>query len=65
VRIVFLLPGVVAAILAIVFGFTSMKQIKRSGEKGRGLAITGVVLGFLGIFIVGLVFIVDIAAVNQ
>jgi len=62
--IVFLLPGLVAAILAIVFGFVSMNQIKRSGENGRGLATAGVVLGFLGI-LGGLLVVVGVAAVNN
>jgi len=61
----FVLPGLIAAILAIVFGLASMKQIKRSGEKGHGLAITGVILGFLGIIIMGLVVVVDVVAANN
>ncbi|HEX7992895.1 MAG TPA: DUF4190 domain-containing protein [Streptosporangiaceae bacterium] len=49
--IIFLLPGLLAAILAIVLGFVSIKQISRSGEAGRGIAITGIVLGFLAIVV--------------
>jgi hypothetical protein len=63
--IIFLLPGLLAAILAIVLGFVSMKQISRSGESGRGLAIAGVVLGFLGILIVGILVAVGVASVNS
>lgn len=63
--IIFLLPGLLAAILAIVFGFVSMKQMRRSGEAGRGLAITGVILGFLGILIVGILVAVGVASVNS
>jgi len=62
---IFVLPGLVAAILAIVFGFVSMNQIRRSGERGRGLAIAGVVLGFLAIIIAGLLVVVGVAAKNQ
>jgi Domain of unknown function (DUF4190) len=62
---IFVLPGLVAAILAIVFGFVSMNQIKRSGERGRGLATVGVVLGFLAIIIAGLLVVVGVAAKNQ
>jgi len=62
---IFVLPGLVAAILAIVFGFVSMNQIKRSGERGRGLATAGVVLGFLAIIIAGLLVVVGVAAKNQ
>ena len=41
-----------------------MKQVSRSGESGRGLAISGVVLGFLGIVVVGILIIVGYASVN-
>ncbi len=64
--IIFLLPGLLAAILAVVLGFVSIKQISRSGEAGRGLAITGVILGFVGILVVGiLVVVVGVASVNS
>ena len=42
--------------LGIVFGHVSLSQIKRSGEDGRGLAIAGLVLGYL--FTVGAVLLV-------
>ena len=35
------------AVLAIIFGFVALSQIKKSGAKGRGMAIAGVVLGFV------------------
>jgi hypothetical protein len=63
--IIFLVPGLLAAILAIVLGFVSMKQISRSGEAGKGLAITGVILGFLGILVVGILVAVGVASVNS
>ena len=63
--IIFLLPGLLAAILAIVFGFVSMNQMRRSGEAGRGLAIAGVILGFLGILVVGILVAVGVASVNS
>jgi Domain of unknown function (DUF4190) len=37
------------SILAVVFGFIALSQIKKSGQGGKGLAIAGLVLGFLGI----------------
>ena len=61
---IFLVPGLLAAILAIVLGFVAAKQVSRSGESGRGLAISGVVLGFLGIVVVGILIIVGYASVN-
>jgi hypothetical protein len=61
---IFLVPGLLAAILAIVLGFVAVKQVSRSGESGRGLAISGVVLGFLGIVVVGILLIVGYASVS-
>lgn len=62
---ILLLPGLLAAILAIVLGFVSMKQMRRSGEAGRGMAITGVILGFLGILIVAILAAVGVAVNSQ
>jgi hypothetical protein len=62
---IFLLPGLLAAILAIVLGFVATKQVSSSGESGRGLAVTGVVLGFLGILVVGLLIIVTYSSVTS
>ena len=33
--------------LGILFGHLSLSQIKRSGEEGRGLAIAGLVIGYV------------------
>ena len=37
----------VIAPLGVVFGHISLGQIKRSGEQGRGMAIAGLVIGYL------------------
>jgi peptidyl-prolyl cis-trans isomerase B (cyclophilin B) len=37
----------VGAVAGIITGHVALTQIKRSGERGRGLAITGLVLGYL------------------
>lgn len=56
---------VVGWILAVVFGYIGKSQIDRSGgrESGRGFAIAGIVLGWVGIalallaaIVVGLLF---------
>lgn len=46
-------------LFAIIFGFASLGRINNNPEKlnGRGFAITGIILGFLGIFLILLVFI--------
>lgn len=49
-------------LLAVIFGHVALNQIKRNGQGGRGMAITGAVLGYLW-FVIGLIAIV--AAVND
>jgi hypothetical protein len=54
---------VIGPILALTFGFVGKSQIDRSNgaQKGRGMAIAGIVLGFVGVAVaVGVI----IAAVN-
>ncbi len=47
----------IGSILALVFGYVARDQIKRSGQQGDGMAIAGIVLGWIGIgiLIVGVV----------
>jgi peptidyl-prolyl cis-trans isomerase B (cyclophilin B) len=49
----------VLAPLGVIFGHISLSQIKKSGEEGRGLAIAGLIVGYLITFvsIISLVFI--------
>jgi hypothetical protein len=46
--IVALVSSLIVAPLGIIFGHISLSQIKRSGEDGRGLAIAGTVIGYVG-----------------
>jgi len=39
----------VISLVGVVCGFLALRQIRRTGERGRGLATTGVVLGFVGL----------------
>jgi hypothetical protein len=39
----------IGSILAVVFGHMSLKQIARNGQSGRGFAIAGLTLGYIGI----------------
>ena len=41
----------VGSVLAVIFGHVALSQIKKSGDtqQGKGLAIAGLVLGYLGI----------------
>lgn len=47
--IVSLVTGFFCAIAAVITGHLAMAQIKRTGENGKGLALAGLVLGYLGI----------------
>jgi hypothetical protein len=57
------------SLAAVICGHIALSQIKKTGEKGRGLAIGGLVLGYLGIIsgiIVIIFFILAwIAAINS
>ncbi|MCL6549942.1 MAG: DUF4190 domain-containing protein [Acidothermus cellulolyticus] len=50
----------IGSILALIFGYVGLSQIRQRKERGRGLAIAGVVLGWVGI---GLLLIDVVAAV--
>ena len=38
----------VGSILALVFGYIALRQIRASNQSGRGMAIAGIVLGWVG-----------------
>ncbi|MBP2452804.1 peptidylprolyl isomerase [Mycolicibacterium lutetiense] len=42
-----LIGAVLFAPLGIVFGHISLSQLKRSGEQGRGIAIAGLIIGYV------------------
>ncbi|MBD9698868.1 DUF4190 domain-containing protein [Flavimobilis sp. GY10621] len=44
--------GLGGGLLGIVFGHVALKQIAETGERGRGLAVAGLVLGYLGLLII-------------
>lgn len=48
------------AILAIPFGHVARRQIRRTGEQGAGMALAGLILGYLSLAaaVVGVVFVV-------
>ena len=47
---------------AVITGHIALGQIKRTGEGGRGLAIAGLILGYLGL-LVGLLAIIFWASI--
>jgi uncharacterized protein DUF4190 len=54
----------VTGIPAVVLGHVALQQIGRSGQSGRGMAITGLVLGYLGLAFLVFIIIVAVAASN-
>jgi len=57
--------GPFAGIPAIVLGAMSLKQIRESGEDGRGMATTGLVLGVVGTALSLLVLVFVVAIFNR
>jgi hypothetical protein len=55
----FLLP-----IVPIVLGFIARGQIKRTGEKGNGLALAAIIIGFISVVlsIISIIFLVTVYA---
>lgn len=50
-------------IAAIVFGHLGLGQIKRNGDSGRGIALTGLIIGYASIAIVALMIIAYIGMI--
>lgn len=56
------------SIVAVIFGYLSLSDIRRSGGRltGRGLAITGIVLGYIGVtLLVGLIGLGTYSAITM
>ena len=53
--------NILLAVPALVLGFVGLRQIATRGERGRGMAIAGVVLGALGVLYFALVLVVILA----
>jgi hypothetical protein len=48
----------IGSVLALVFGYIALSQIKQRQQSGRGLAIAGVTLGWIGIAVLTLAIVV-------
>lgn len=53
-----LITGLTIAPLGIVFGHIALSQIKQTDQDGRGLAIAGLVLGYVSVALYAIVFLV-------
>jgi hypothetical protein len=52
----------IGSILALVFGYIALRQIRERHEGGRGMAIAGIVLGWVGIGIATLTIIAAVVS---
>ena len=50
-------------VTAIILGFIGLSQVKKTGERGRGLALWAIVLGFVSIIIGIIVSIIVVTAI--
>lgn len=57
--IVSLVLAFVVSLGAVICGHIALNQIKKTGEQGRGLAIAGLVLGYIGL-VAGLIWIIAV-----
>ncbi|MRH41168.1 DUF4190 domain-containing protein [Aquibacillus halophilus] len=48
-------PFYLISIIAIVLGFIALNKIKQTNEAGKGIAITGIILGFANALLVILI----------
>lgn len=55
--------GFILGIVAIVFSSLSLKEIKRTGEQGKGLSIAGLVCGIIGTVLYGIILLIVIIAI--
>jgi hypothetical protein len=54
----------VGSILALIFGYIARRQIRERGEGGDGMAVAGIVLGWIGIGILALVALLAIGVLS-
>jgi hypothetical protein len=57
-----LLVGIFAGIPAIITGHLARNRIRQTGEKGAGLALAGLILGYIGVALTVIVVIAVVAA---
>jgi hypothetical protein len=52
----------IGSILALVFGYVALNQLKQRPQRGRGLAIAGIVLGWVFLGLGVLLIVVAVSA---
>ena len=48
----------IGSVLALIFGYIARGQIRQRGQSGDGMAIAGIVLGWIGVGVFLLIFVV-------
>ncbi|WP_426624996.1 DUF4190 domain-containing protein [Leifsonia sp. McL0607] len=56
--IISLVSAFIVSIAAVITGHIALAQIKRTGENGRGMALAGLIIGYVGVAAGALFFIV-------
>jgi hypothetical protein len=56
--------NIVCAVPAIIFGSIALRQIRQRGERGRGMAIAGLVLGIVGVVLFVLIIILIVIGLS-
>jgi hypothetical protein len=59
----FVILPVIGAIIAVVTGHIARGQIKRTGESGSGMALAGLILGYVHLALFAIVLVLLIIAV--
>jgi hypothetical protein len=52
----------IGSVLALVFGYIARNQIKERGEAGGGMALAGIILGWVGIGFLALALVAGVAS---
>lgn len=55
--IIALVGSFFVSLVGIICGHLALNQIKQTGEKGRGLALAGLIIGYIGL-VVGILYVV-------
>ena len=63
IAIAALISSFFVSVLGIILGFVALSQIKKTGENGRGLALAGIIIGFVAVGITVLIIILQVAAI--
>jgi len=59
------LIGILAGIPAIILGHMARSRIRQTGEQGAGMALAGLILGYIGLALTILVIIIAIAVAHS